>query len=241
MGALIAIIVVSWLISGLIGAAIGSTRGRSGAGFVLGAFLGFFGWIIVAMMGPTAAHEARRSAEVSALQRPSLTAAVSRLDRPCPWCGEDIKRSAKICRFCCHEIPQDDLASIASPELANAFRDAPDGLRAFVERLTQLRPAEVTILAESIPRGPTAKRAYDAVVAAAEGRGYGNFAAAVRAAASKSGHDADLPENVTEAWATAAVIMALRPLVGHDDSVRRNDAVRQFLSRPGCRALDLTG
>lgn len=38
------------LISGAIGALIGSTKNRTGLGFVLGALLGCIGWIIIAVM-----------------------------------------------------------------------------------------------------------------------------------------------------------------------------------------------
>lgn len=41
----------SWILCGLIGAAIGSTKGRSGAGFWFGLLLGPLGWLLVAV-GP---------------------------------------------------------------------------------------------------------------------------------------------------------------------------------------------
>jgi hypothetical protein len=38
--------ILGWLVTGMIGAAIGSFKGRARAGFVLGLILGPFGWII---------------------------------------------------------------------------------------------------------------------------------------------------------------------------------------------------
>jgi uncharacterized membrane protein YeaQ/YmgE (transglycosylase-associated protein family) len=96
-------LIVLGVISGAIGAAIGSRRGRVGGGFLLGMFLGIVGWIIVALMSPTAEYEARRSAQIAALvPRPPVRG--SQRDRPCPWCGEDIKKIARICRFCNRDV-----------------------------------------------------------------------------------------------------------------------------------------
>jgi len=43
-------IIISSLVSGLVGGLIGKNKGMGGLGFVLGAFLGFIGWIIVALL-----------------------------------------------------------------------------------------------------------------------------------------------------------------------------------------------
>ena len=63
MGGAPAILFVSFAISGLIGAAIGSFKGREVAGFFLG-FLGFIGWIIVALLPRSVEDEARRQLAV---------------------------------------------------------------------------------------------------------------------------------------------------------------------------------
>ena len=55
------------LVFALIGMAIGNTKGRLGAGFVLGLLLGAIGLIIIALMDRTAAEEARRTREVQRL------------------------------------------------------------------------------------------------------------------------------------------------------------------------------
>jgi uncharacterized membrane protein len=45
-----ALAIVGILIGGGVGAAIGSTKNRTGLGFVLGALLGCIGWIITAVL-----------------------------------------------------------------------------------------------------------------------------------------------------------------------------------------------
>jgi|CXWL01.1.fsa_nt_gi hypothetical protein len=52
-------------VSGGIGALIGKGKGRAGAGFVLGFFLSWIGWIIIAVMGRSPEAEARYQSEVA--------------------------------------------------------------------------------------------------------------------------------------------------------------------------------
>ena len=74
------IVVLLWIaIGGLVGAAIGQKKGRAGGGFVLGAVLGFLGWILVAVgpnMGPK-----------------------------CPECGGDVVEGARKCKNCGSDLP----------------------------------------------------------------------------------------------------------------------------------------
>jgi hypothetical protein len=51
-------ILIGMVVSGCIGLAIGKGKGRAGLGFVLGAFLGLIGWIIVGVMKPANAAPA---------------------------------------------------------------------------------------------------------------------------------------------------------------------------------------
>jgi predicted MFS family arabinose efflux permease len=54
------VLVVGALVCGLVGYLIGKSKGRPGAGFALGFFLGFLGWIITAVVPKT---QQRKEAE----------------------------------------------------------------------------------------------------------------------------------------------------------------------------------
>jgi len=98
MGGLLILLFLWAAVGGGIGYWIGSGKGRGGLGFVLGLVLGWIGWIIVALLHPTAEVEARRMAVLAAALRGDET--VSGLGRPCPWCAEIIKPAASVCRYC---------------------------------------------------------------------------------------------------------------------------------------------
>jgi hypothetical protein len=57
--------IVLWIVFGCIGWAIGAGKGKGGAGFALGFFLGPIGMLIAAMMTPTPEIEAQRLGDVA--------------------------------------------------------------------------------------------------------------------------------------------------------------------------------
>ena len=108
-----------WIVvGGLIGRAIGASKGQAVAGFWLGALLGWVGWIIVAVIEPSDAERRRRHhamAEVFANSvgtRPNMTTPLghaadndrSPTERACPWCAELIKPAAIVCRYCGRDV-----------------------------------------------------------------------------------------------------------------------------------------
>lgn len=86
------------LISGLIGAIIGGTKGKGGAGFVLGALLGPIGWLIAAVLTPTADVAVRREKELEAArarydaQKPPVQQQPTPQPPADPWDTGDIQR-----------------------------------------------------------------------------------------------------------------------------------------------------
>lgn len=77
---------VGWiLLGGLVGAAIGSNKGRSGAGFVLGALVGPIGWLLIAF-GPD---------ETPGTLCPACKGKVPDGAVKCMHCGSDVPQQAK--------------------------------------------------------------------------------------------------------------------------------------------------
>jgi hypothetical protein len=116
----VAVILLLWVgIWGGIGFAIGNTKGRGGEGFVLGIVLGFVGWIIEALMRPSAEFEAQRMSMIASTLRSQTEAPSSPVAGPtriCPWCAESIKAAASVCRFCGRGVEPIEPAAIAAPE-----------------------------------------------------------------------------------------------------------------------------
>jgi len=77
---LIVALAIGPIVSGLIGMAIGSTKGSPGLGFVLGLCLGIVGWLLMALLSDS---------------RPK-----------CPSCKSPIRREATECNKCGATIPR---------------------------------------------------------------------------------------------------------------------------------------
>lgn len=91
-----AFILLAWVVLGpIVGYAIGKPKGQGGSGVVLGLLLGFIGWIVVALLAPAPGY--------------STTGPTGPM-RTCPYCAEDIKAAATVCRFCGRDVePSSDV------------------------------------------------------------------------------------------------------------------------------------
>ena len=105
----LATLFVLWIAVALVASAIGHTKGRTTAGFVLGLGLGVIGVIIAASMEKTSqrvaaeAWERRRAAGLEMFDDASYESAAD-LTRPCPWCAELSKPAANVCRICVRDV-----------------------------------------------------------------------------------------------------------------------------------------
>lgn len=90
-------VIVTMLISGGIGSFIAGERKRNAAGFILGFFLGPFGWIIAALIPGSIKWEAERADAVAYELAGDFPVT-------CGWCLMPIKSTARACRYCGHEV-----------------------------------------------------------------------------------------------------------------------------------------
>ena len=91
-------------IGGLIGYAIGNSKGRGTEGFWLGFLLGIIGWIIVAFQEPAESVATERAALAAVIQGQAADLRERDRLRPCPWCAEPIRPEARVCRFCGRDV-----------------------------------------------------------------------------------------------------------------------------------------
>jgi hypothetical protein len=114
------LLLMGMLTSGGIGYWISGLRGRSGAeGFVLGAFVGPIGWIIVGLLSrgvgptlvkPTAQTDSRMPALGDRKREPAAQhlSADGRQLRKCPSCAELVTEEAIVCKYCGENLAKHD-------------------------------------------------------------------------------------------------------------------------------------
>lgn len=129
-------IIIGWIVLSLLVGVVADKKGRSGgSAFLLSLVLSpIIGFLVVLALG-----DRKVAREVEALNRQLMRDAsplppAPSNTRPCPRCAEDIKRAAKICRFCQAEVeplppaprPPEPQAAPRNPKRARL--DAGDGL-----------------------------------------------------------------------------------------------------------------
>jgi hypothetical protein len=121
-----AVLLIIWLACAFIGLLIGSNKGRPGAGFLLGLFLGFIGLIIIAVMSPTPEAQALRDQRVAAASQ-ALTGPAP-TTRTCPWCAEQIQLQARVCKHCGRDVqPLGGALAPAPPGTGEGWMPDPSG------------------------------------------------------------------------------------------------------------------
>jgi hypothetical protein len=115
----VVVVLLIWAgIGGLIGYAIGNSKGRGTEGFWLGFFLGIIGWIIEAFQKPTGEVAARQEALATVVDAQAREVQMRDQLRPCPFCAELIQPAAKVCRYCGR-----DVEPLAEPSLDQQMAD----------------------------------------------------------------------------------------------------------------------
>jgi len=102
---MMAIVLLLWCgVGGVIGYAIGNSKGQGVLGFWLGLFLGVIGWILVAFSPPSDEVLAERAAATTVLHAQVEQVEAQRILRPCAFCAEMIQPSAIVCRYCGRDV-----------------------------------------------------------------------------------------------------------------------------------------
>lgn len=90
------VIVFFWVLSGIVAALIGSSKGGSGFGwFILGLLFGPLAWLFAAIKSPANTEASTSSHEL----------------RKCPYCAELIKYEATVCKHC-----KSNVEAVTTPE-----------------------------------------------------------------------------------------------------------------------------
>jgi hypothetical protein len=123
-------------VGGLIGYAIGNSKGRGTEGFWLGFFLGIIGWIIVAFQQPAESVATERAALAAVIQGQAADLRERDRLRPCPSCAEPIRPEARVCRFCGRDV--EPVQVDESTELAAVQQQYPSAFDVAVPYLNAL-------------------------------------------------------------------------------------------------------
>lgn len=117
-------VLLVWLVCGFVGALVGSSKGKAGAGAVLGFLLGVIGLIIIAVMKPSPEFEAKKAQQAGGFA-PSL--GVPGTLRRCPSCAEDIQASANVCKHCGRDVTPVQFAPPPNGTAAQVWLADPSG------------------------------------------------------------------------------------------------------------------